>query len=159
MQEEKKTKEIGAESVNISYSALNDFEYKSKENNVPFYRDSVRSALAINAVEYKNRFSTAVTKFTGESGMYDMKFTSMKETDGESTYRILVNQNQVGQVQNPVTEVDYELNIYLVKNIRIENGQDIEVQFNSHSNDKIPEGDGFAFARGRWKEVAFRLVK
>lgn len=37
--------------VKVVYRALEDFEYESKENRIPFYRDSLRNALAINAVK------------------------------------------------------------------------------------------------------------
>lgn len=96
--------------------------------------------------------------FTGENGIYDIKFTSIKETDGESTYRILVNDEEIGTFQNPETEVDYELSTYTLESIGLEKGEQIGIEFNSHSNGKIPEGEGYAYSRGRWKEIAFYLV-
>ena len=118
LNEEKKENGSDNKSIKIVYRALEDFEYESKENNVPFYKDSLRDALAINAVEYKNKFSSALAKFTGESGMYNIKFTSLKELDGESSYSIMVNETQIGTFQNPETKVDYELNTYSLKNIK-----------------------------------------
>ncbi|SDM70972.1 hypothetical protein [Kriegella aquimaris] len=153
--EEKIENSSAIKTTKIVYSALHDFEYESNENSVPFYRDSARNALAINAVEFKNKFSSAFVKFTGEGGMYDIKFTSLKELDGESTYVISVDEEQIGKFQNPDTEVDYEINTHLLKNIKLEKDQHIEIKFNSHSNDKIPEGDGFAYSRGRWTEIEF----
>lgn len=145
------------EPIKIVYQAINDFDLK--ENAVPFYKDSSRMALAINAVKYRDVFSSAVVNFTGESGTYDLKFTSMTETDGESTYKILVNEREVGTFQNPESEVDYDLSINTIQNVEIEKGQEIEVQFNSHSNGKIPENDGHAYSRGRWTELELTLVQ
>lgn len=143
----------------LIYQAFFDFEYVSKNNNVPFYKDKPRICLAINAVEYKDKFSTAVTTFRGKSGLYDIKFTSMKETDGESTYSIKINGKQIGEFQNPATEIDYELNHYSLSKIYIQNGQLIEIDFNSHSNGIIPEGEGFAYSRGRWRAIEFSTVE
>lgn len=145
------------EPIKIVYEAINDFDLK--ENAVPFYRDSSRMALAINAVKYRDVFSSAVVNFTGESGTYNLKLTSMTETDGESTYKILVNEREVGMFQNPESQVDYDLNVNTIENVEIEKGQEIEVQFNSHSNGKIPEDDGHAFSRGRWTELELTLVR
>lgn len=151
------TKGINGEVDEIVLQAL-EFEYKPKENNVPFYQDKTRKALAINAVIYKDKYSSAVTTFTAKSGFYDIELISMKETDGESSYRILINDELVGEFQNPTTTNDYELNVYSIKNIQVQKGAIIEVEFNTHSNGKIPEGEAFAYSRGRWKEIKFSEV-
>ncbi|MBM1105868.1 hypothetical protein JQC67_06950 [Aurantibacter crassamenti] len=156
--EEKKESSIQTTTTKVVYNALEDFEFKADDNSVPFYRDSVRNALAINAVDYKGVFSSATVKFTGESGNYDVKFTSLMELDGESTYKIIVNGKEIGAFQNPETTIDYEVNTYTLENVQLEKGQDITIKFNSHSNDKIPEGDGFAYSRGRWTGIEFQSV-
>ncbi len=81
----------------------------------------------------------------------------MTEIDGESTYRVLLDNNLIGEVQNPETDTDFELIPHLFEKIQIKNGQTIQIEFNSHTNGKIPEDGAFAYARGRWKGI--ELVK
>lgn len=142
LQEREKKEEGRGDLTKIVYSALADFVYEAKDGTVPFYRDSLRNALAVDAVRHKDKFSNAVVQFNGDEGVYDIRFTSMGETDGESTYRIIVNGRLVGSYQNLETEVDYVLNTYTVNDVKLVKGQDAEIEFNSHSNSKIPEGDG-----------------
>ena len=70
---------------------------------------------------------------------------------------MLVGGKQVGQAQNPETEKDYKVARHRFNGIELKTGATIRVEFNTHSNDKIPEGDAFAFSRGRWR--AIRILK
>ncbi len=137
--------------IQITYSAVDDFDMLEVEEFVPFYHDQERGVLAIDAAMYKDQFSIARLTFDGKSSIYDLTFQSMTEIDGESTYKVFINDSLVAEFQNPETEIDFEIIEHTARNIPIENGQIISVQFNSHSNGKIPENDAFAYARGRWK--------
>jgi len=144
--------------VKIVYNALTDFELKKTTTTVPFYKDVDRNALAIDASIYKAKYAAAFVKFEGESGNYDVKFTSLKEINGESTYRIKINNALIAEIKNPESDVDFDLNIFSMKKIKMEKGQIVEIIFNSHSNGKIAASDGFAFSRGRWREISFSKV-
>lgn len=151
-----KTKEETSSSsakTTITLNALSDFELISEEGFGIGYEDLDREVLAIDAEHFKDVFAVAEHTFKGETGEYDITFFSMVETDGESNYRVLVDQVLIGELQNPESEVDFELFEFNLENISIKNGQSIRVEFNSHSNSKIPEGDGFAYSRGRWKSM------
>lgn len=139
--------------TSITLNALSDFELINKEGFGIAYEDLDRQVLAIDAEQFKDVFAAAEGRFTGENGVYDISFSSMLETDGESSYRVLIDNKLVGEFQNPESEVDFELYEYTMENITLVKGQRIEVEFNSHSNGKIPEGDGFAYSRGRWKSM------
>jgi len=135
--------------------AIRDFESVSDTGFVPFYKDSDREALAINAAQHKEKFSAARTTFAGESGVYDVTITTLTETDGESTYRLKIAGEMVGTYTNPATESDYQPAGHTWRNVAIKKGDEIRVEFNTVSNRKIPDGSGFAYARGRWTKVAF----
>lgn len=141
--------------TSVSYSALNDFLAVEKEGFVPFYKDMDRGVLGIDAAEFKDQFALSEVIFEGESGTYDLTFTSMTEIDGESTYRVLIDDKFIAEFQNPETENDFELIPHSAKGIEIKKGQTVRIEFNTHSNDKIPEDGGFAYARGRWKGIDF----
>lgn len=145
--------------TNITLNALSDFELVSEEGFGDGYADLDREVLAIDAEQFKDVFAVAEHSFKEESGRYDVTFFSMVETDGESSYRVLIDKELVGEFENPESEVDFELFEFNLENIPIKKGQTIRVEFNSHSNGKIPEGDGFAYSRGRWKSISFSLVK
>ena len=42
--------------------------------------------------------------------------------------------------------------------VYIPTGAIIQIESNTHSNGKIPEGDAYAFARGRWSSIAFQCA-
>lgn len=142
----------------ISLNALSDFENLEIGNFAPAYKDHQRGAVAINAELYKDVFAAASAKFKGEKGLYDVTINSLKELDGESTYRLKIGGRLVGSFKNSPTNTDYDEQYFTIKDVSIRNGETIQIEFNSASNKKVPEGDGYAYARGRWKSIDFNCV-
>lgn len=135
--------------------ATRDFEPVTGPDFVPFYKDGARKALAINAAQHKDKFAAANVAFAGESGTYDITLTTLTETDGESTYRMVIAGKTIGAYTNPTTQSDYQPAGHTWRNIAVKKGDEIRVEFNTASNRKIPEGSGFAYSRGRWTRLAF----
>ncbi len=138
------------EPVIIELSALEDFSLPEKPDYAPAYHHKERNALAIDAAKYKDQYAIAEYIFKGEHGVYDLELTSLQETDGESTYVLFIDDERVTEVTNNPTTTDYEAQIHDLGKINLRPGQRIGIAFNSHSNGKIPEGEAFAFSRGRW---------
>ena len=152
--EKPKTTETAAKTVNgLVLSALNDFEIISGDRLVPAYKDNGRKALAINAAQYKDKFAAAETVYNGENGTYTLVLTALTEADGESTYKLFVNGKQIGSAQNPATSDDYDPVPHVWENVALNKGDKIQIHFNTASNKNIPEGDGFAYSRGRWTSL------
>lgn len=123
----------------------------------PAYWDVTRGALAIDAALYKDEYAGASKAFTGASGLYNITLNTMRELDGESSYRVKVNGTTIGTFQNPETTVDYAAASVTFANVTVTNGDVIQVESNSHTNGKIPENGGTAFSRGRWNSLVFVL--
>lgn len=136
--------------------ATRDVEAVTGSDFVPFYKDNNRKALAINAAQHKDKFAAARAVFAGESGTYDIALTTLTETDGESTYRLLIGGKAVGTYTNPATQEDYQPAGHTWRNVPVKKDDVIQVEFNTASNKKQPEGSGFAYSRGRWTHLAFR---
>ena len=134
-------------------SAMNDFEFVVGDGFVPGYKDKDRKALAINAGAHQNKFAAAEAKFKGKPGKYDLVLNALTETDGESSYRVLVAGKKVGEATNPETKKDYQVAQHRFNGIELLIDDTIRVEFNTASNGKIPEGDAFAFSRGRWRSI------
>lgn len=134
----------------VILSAVVNFSEVKGNGLVPFYVDTKKQALAVDARTHKDKFAGAQTVYNGNDGSYTLVVTALAETDGESTYRLFVNGNEIGSVQNPVAEYDYQPINHSWDNVVLKEGDVIQVHFNSASNGKIPEGDGFAYSRGRW---------
>jgi len=134
-------------------SALSDFEFAVGDEFVPGYRDANRRAMAINAARYQDKFAAAETEYSGPDGKFDLVLSTLTETDGESVYRLIVAGKRLGEIQNPVAKRDYELKTHRFSDVQLKRGDKIRVEFNSHSNGKIPEGDAFAYSRGRWRSI------
>lgn len=91
------------------------------------------------------------TVYNGRDGTFTVVVTALTETDGESMYKLFVNGNEIGSAQqNPVSASDYDPVEHFWDSVVLKKGDTIQVWFNSVSNGKISEGNGFAYSRGRW---------
>jgi len=147
---------ISTYAQSIELQAITDFT-NLDSGEVPYYIETAgeRNALAINAAipAQRNKFARAEHVFTGSDGLYDITINALGEIDGDGTYRLLVNGVVQGvSVNTPVT-VDYTVIEHLFQAIAITNQDTLAVESKAVSNDMIPEGDGFAFARGRWRSL------
>ncbi len=139
----------------IVLEAIRHFQVVTGDGFVPAYKDQGRAALAINPDDYKDKFSAAEAKFTGKSGTYKVTLTTMAETDGESTYKLFIDGRLVGQFTNPRTSEDYKPTLKKWKNVRVDKGAMIRVEFNTATNSKARQGNRKAYARGRWTALTF----
>ncbi len=120
---------------------------------VPSYKDEVRQAIGVDASKYKGEFGASQYTYTGKTGYYDLTLTTLTELDGESSYKIKIDGLLVGEFQNPTTDTDYQPYSKTFPYILVRNGDLIQIESSTHSNEKVPEGSGFAFSRGRWKSM------
>ncbi|TWU57091.1 Dockerin type I repeat protein [Rubripirellula tenax] len=126
---------------------------------VVYYADNPNDALAINAavVADRDKFARASHTFTGQSGVYPLRITTLTEEDGESIYRLLVNGSVVGTYQNPRigsgSPLDLQPNQHVWNDIALQSGDIVSVESNTDTNGEIPEGTGTAWARGRWRSL------
>ncbi len=139
---------------NYHFKAIADFQQIDK-GDAPYYVDKWRKALAINAgnKNIRNKFAKATMTFSGNSGVYDVKINAMRELDGECTYKLYINDELIGSQQNEETTIDYAIDKHVFKSVKIPAGAKISIESNTHSNGRIPEGDSFAWARGRWSDL------
>jgi len=134
--------------------AIDDFPNRSA-GDAPFYAETSRDALAINAADplFRNVFAKATTTFSGESGEYDVTLVGLAELDGETVYRFSVNDELIDTAQNPETSVDFMPIAHRFTNIMLNTGDQLAVESIANSNELIPENGHYAFARGRWTEL------
>jgi len=122
---------------------------------VPYYRHNGVNALAINAADesYRDKFARATMNFAEVSGVYDVTITALGETDGDGEFRFLVDGVVVGSAVNSPASQDYGEQLHTFENISIPQGAVIGVESIAVSNGMIPEGNAFAYARGRWTRL------
>jgi len=140
----------------LQLQAITDFK-NLDSGAVPYYQDTAgaRNALAINAAieSYRHVFARAEYEFNGEDGLYDITINALGEIDGDGTYRLLVDGVLQGSsVNHPVSE-DYTVIPHEFESVALSSGTVIGIESNAVSNNTIPEGDGYAFARGRWRSL------
>jgi hypothetical protein len=136
------------------FSAVKDFDHGPFDGFVPNYVDSARQVLAINAAAFAGKRSAAEMQYQGEPGTFDIALMTMTETDGESTYELYVDADLIGKFRNPVALRDYARVTKVFRDVPLQAGNRIRVVFDAASNGKVPQGDGFACARGRWSGIA-----
>jgi len=144
----------------IILEAISDFTIDEESpDKATAYIHKQKKALAINAAKYKDMYASASTEFQGPSGLYDVTVVALLETDGESSYKVSVAGHSLGhKKQNIPTEEDYIAYEHTFKNAQISQGDQLQVEFNTHTNKKIPEGDGTAYSRGRWVKLILTPV-
>jgi len=133
----------------IVLKAIRDFRIVTTGGFVPAYKDDGHDALAINPGQYKDKFAAAETEFTGKTGTYDITLTTMAETDGESTYKLLVGGKLIGKFTNPRTSIDYKPTPKTWKNVSVAKDATIRIEFNTATNSSQKSGR-IPYARGRW---------
>ena len=129
----------------ITFRAIEDFNIVQGKGFVPAYKDNGHKALAINPAQYKDKFGAAEAKFSGKAGNYDITLTTMSETDGESSYKVLIDGKLIGEFRNPKTSVDYKPVNKTWKSVKLAMNAKMRVEFNSATNIK-----NSGYARGRW---------
>ena len=134
--------------------ALVDFDDLAA-GEVPYYREGGRGSVAIDAAvtAYRDRFARAVATFAGAPGVHDLTLETLAETDGETVYRLFVDDALVGAVTNAPVEVDFTVQRHVFDGIELATGSRIAIESKAVSNERIPEGEGYAFARGRWRSL------
>jgi hypothetical protein len=113
--------------------------------------DASLHGLAVNPKTSQDRFAAADVTFTGPAGVYDLRLLALAEEDGESVYQLKVGERSLGQRANPVTKEKRQPVWHEWSNVRLEPGMRIRVLFAGRSNGRYPEGDAFAWSRGRWR--------
>ncbi|RKR08090.1 hypothetical protein CLV91_2860 [Maribacter vaceletii] len=147
------------ENDKFTLEAIKDFPIINIPGYVAPYIDSHRKALAIDASKYQNMYAASKVELTMPRGLYYLTLKTLKEIDGESSYKLIINGELIKEVSNSDTSKDYEVQNHSFRNVRLRAINDIQIAFNSHSNGKVPEGNQFAFSRGRWTELKFHCVE
>ncbi len=132
----------------IVFKAIEHFNIVQGGGFVKAYPDTGHNALAINPAGNQGKFAAGELTFTGAAGRYDITLTTMAETDGESTYRLLVGGTRIGQFTNPKTSVDYKLTHITWKNVEVTKKATIRVEFNTATH-------GAGSSRGRWTALTY----
>ncbi len=103
---------------------------------------------------YPDTFAAARYIWDHTSGVYDFRLYTQEETDGESTYRILINGQLVGEpFQNERGDDVGRVTYY---DIALTQGDTIQIESNTHSNETVPEEgsiNGYGWSRGRWLKI------
>ena len=135
--------------------ALEDFP-SIDAGDVPYYRDVGNDALAIDAsvVAYRDRIARATAPHPGPGGTFDLTLTTLAEVDGETTYRVLVDGARVGTATNARVPDEFAEATLAFDGVEIPDGATLAIESSAVSNGLVPEDDAFAFARGRWRELA-----
>lgn len=116
-----------------------------------FYKNG-KNWLAINPEE--NKEAQTSTTFHFESGKYDVVFVGVGENDGSSTFKVLINDKEIGTYSPPVTtklwEEGKDFNA-LWENTTLKKGDKITVIAKVGT-------DGKEWTRGRWAGIIFTPV-
>jgi len=142
-------KQVGASNIENKTLPIDDFPIKDSG----FYKHAGGKWLGINPNKHKEAKST--TPFTFKSGTYDLVFVAVGENDGQSEFKILINNKLLGTYSPPLSKDVFEEgenSNALWENIKLKRGDQITVTA------KIGSADGKEWARGRWSGIVFTPV-
>lgn len=132
----------------LDYKAIDNFNIVSGGGYIKAYKDPGHKALAIEPAGSQGKFACAEAQFTGGTGTYDIVLNTVTETDGASTYKVLIDGKRIGEFTNPKTTVDYRPAQKIWKKIKVAKDAKIRIEFNTA---KTASGS----SRGRWTSLAF----
>ncbi len=142
-----------------TFRAVESFQAVIASEFAPFYREqsspqASEHGVAIDTVRHAGQPAAAEMVFKGEAGRFILQLTAVAEEDGESTYHIIVNGRTLERRQNPpVLEKRVPVH-HRWGPLALEPGDRIRIVFAGATNGKIPERDGTAWARGRWRSLS-----
>ena len=142
-------KQIGASNIENKTLPIDDFPIKD----TGFYKHADGKWLGVNP--NKNKEAQSTTSFTFKSGTYDLVFVAVGENDGQSEFKILINNKLLGTYSPPLSKDVFEEgenSNALWENVKLKRGDQITVTA------KIGSADGKEWARGRWSGIVFTPV-
>ncbi|UCG49874.1 MAG: DUF5060 domain-containing protein [Phycisphaerales bacterium] len=139
----------------VTLEALRHFNVVTDGGFVPAYKDKGHNALAINPDSYRDKYAAAEAVFTGKTGKYDIMLVTLAETDGESSYKLIIDGELVGEFTNPQTADDYKPTLKTWNAVTVRKGSGVRVEFNSATNGKSRQGSRKGYSRGRWRSLIF----
>jgi len=113
-----------------------------------FYVD--KNWLAINPDI--NKEATTTTTFPFESGNYDLIFAGVGENDGQSTFHVLINGQEIGNFATPISKSSFEEGAQyndFWEDVSLKKGDKITIEAKTGSK------DGVENSRGRWAGIIF----
>ncbi|GAA4814921.1 hypothetical protein [Litoribaculum gwangyangense] len=116
-----------------------------------FYKNG-KNWLAINPKEFKEASTSTVFNFN--SGKYDIVFVGVGENDGNSTFKVFINDKEIGSYATPKTDKLFEEGkrfSALWPEITVKKGDKITVHANVGT-------DGHEWTRARWAGIIFAPV-
>ncbi|RED49271.1 hypothetical protein [Seonamhaeicola aphaedonensis] len=140
-------------------NSINDFKIDDDAEAV-YYQEKKRGTLAINAakIELRDKWASASLYFEGETGYYSAELNTITENDGESNYEFYVNGRILKALVNPETSESFKEVKLKIGKLFLKKGDKIKVASKAVTNGKIPENDGTAWSRGRWKSLILSPV-
>mgnify|MGYP000442254815 CR=1 FL=1 len=139
-------------------NSADHFEYQGLGEG-SYYRDNKQSVLAIAAsnVPLKHEFVSAKYQITKKKAKeFSVKLVTLTEINGESEYRVLINDKLIGEFKNPKTKVNHKEIIFDLGLIKFEQGDVITVQSNSATNGNVSEGGKRIFSSGKWRGLVLQ---
>jgi hypothetical protein len=116
--------------------------------------DAALHGLAVNPRQHRDRFAAAELVFAGPAGTYRLELLAVAEEDGESVYRLAVNGALLAARANPPSAAKRTPVVHQWNGVKLRPGDRLAVHFAGRSNGRIPEGDSFAWSRGRWRTLS-----
>ena len=143
----------------IVLQALKDFKVDTTSAAV-YYKERKRGTLAIraNKKNQRNKLALAKTKFQGETGYYHAVLHTLAENDGESTYKIYTNKSELKTVKNPAVADGFKDTKLSLGVVFFKKNGILKIGSKAATNGKIPEHEGTAWSRGRWRSLTLTPV-
>ncbi len=153
---------VATETVNVWHAAT-DFREVTGRDWVPSYvettgQDPATHGRAVRTNLYQGLAAAAEVTYDGPAGEFVLTLVAVTEEDGESRYAVEVDGRPLGEVVNTRQSEKRVPQKHTFRAVRLEPGSTIRVIFRGHSNGLIPEGEAYAWSRGRWRALEARPV-
>lgn len=145
------------------YRAVEDFKPVKGEGVAEYYVeakmvDPEEHGLAVNPKRFGEGMAGGEMVYAGPEGIFDVELVAVAEEDGESVYELEVGGKKLGERVNPETAEKRRVVRHRWAGVKLKPGDRIRVWFGGRTNGKIPEGDGTAWSRGRWRGLEIKAA-
>lgn len=143
------------DAVNMDFKGIEGFSDAQRAN---------KAGVEILQNPNRSEWAAAQYIYRGSAGNAKFILKTMLEKGGESSYRLKINGELIGELTNERihdTDIEnYTTRSYIINNesVSLKDKDTIQIEFNNTSNGLVAEGDSTATAHGTWVSMEIRTT-
>jgi hypothetical protein len=126
---------------------------------MPYYSDEKNQSIAIDSATHLDEHEFAYAKYTvkpKEKGTYTLSLVTLSELEGESLYRVLLNDTLLAEFKNPVGSIKNKEIVFNVDAVSLLPDDVITIASKATSNGTLYKNNHAVYSKGRWRALVLK---